>query len=414
MIIAIGTDHDVILYDTQQRLPFARFQEIHYTRMTDLTWSKDGQLLIASSTDGFCALITFEPKELGTPYVKEDSEDEENTLDVSITEENVQEKDENVDINNSIVNSDVKETEHDTKKRSFIEQWVQKPPPKRLKPNPVNPPNNLVEEQCKSATVDLAKKSPKRITPICLSPRRIKPIAVKGTVPTDLIDLTSDSPIKEIPENTKNTPKKIVPIPIEKALLNMKANSSNGSPKSTKRITPTTIKEQHLNEKTVETVVSTNRILTVALVNKIEGINDQKKTPKRITPIQIKDDTPKEKSSEPDSQQKVSLNTVEKTLTHENSPKRIQPIPIKENVNVKNEPAKNSPKRIKLISLNQKGTSKSESPKTSTRSIASFLIKDKAKTEEAVGPPKEETPVPSKQVPEDEETRKIIDLTSAD
>lgn len=80
MIIAVGTDHDIILYDTQQLTPFARFQEIHYTRMTDLTWSSDGHLLIASSTDGFCSLITFEPKELGNPYVKQDSEDEENTV----------------------------------------------------------------------------------------------------------------------------------------------------------------------------------------------------------------------------------------------------------------------------------------------------------------------------------------------
>lgn len=405
MIIAIGTDHDVILYDTQQRLPFARFQEIHYTRMTDLTWSNDGLLLMASSTDGFCALITFEPKELGTPYVKEDSEDDENTLDVSITEENVQEKDENVDINNSIVNADVKETEQDAKKRSFIEQWVQKPPPKRLKPNPVDPQKKSVQED----SIEVAKKSPKRITPICLSPRRIKPTTIKEKAPTDLIDLTNDSPIKQLPENTKDTPKKVVPIPIEKALSNMKANSSKDLPKSAKRITPIPVKEQLLNEKTVKTDSSTNGSTNAIEKKSDEGNNDQKKTSKRITPIQIKEDTLKEKPSASNKPQR-EVPSVE----HKDSPKRIKPIPVKENVNGRNEPAKNSPKRIKLVSLNPKGSSKSEPQKTPARSITSFLIKDKAKNEEAVGPPKPTTPLTGKEVSEDKGTTETIDLTSAD
>lgn len=70
MIFAVGTDHDVILYDTQQAAPFAHLQQIHYTRLTDLTWSPDGLLLIASSTDGYCSLITFVPGELGVRYVE--------------------------------------------------------------------------------------------------------------------------------------------------------------------------------------------------------------------------------------------------------------------------------------------------------------------------------------------------------
>ncbi|KAL3278163.1 hypothetical protein HHI36_013505 [Cryptolaemus montrouzieri] len=83
ILFAIGTDHDVILYDTQQIAPFARFNNIHYTRLTDLTWSVDGLLLIASSTDGFCTLITFEPDELGVQYVKEESDVEDNISNTS-------------------------------------------------------------------------------------------------------------------------------------------------------------------------------------------------------------------------------------------------------------------------------------------------------------------------------------------
>lgn len=123
MIFAVGTDHDVILYDTQQGVPFARFQEIHYTRLTDLTWSKDGRLLIASSTDGFCALITFDLDELGVPYVKEECESEENPMEISGCEELEKEEKEETD----------KEAVVKEKKRpSFIEQWAIKTP-KRIK-----------------------------------------------------------------------------------------------------------------------------------------------------------------------------------------------------------------------------------------------------------------------------------------
>lgn len=125
MIFAVGTDHDVILYDTQQSVPFGRFQEIHYTRLTDLTWSKDGRLLIASSTDGFCALITFDLDELGVPYVREESETEENAMDVSGCEE--LEKDEREEIEKEAgTNSKTKER----KRPSFIEQWAIKTPKK--------------------------------------------------------------------------------------------------------------------------------------------------------------------------------------------------------------------------------------------------------------------------------------------
>ncbi|XP_018318625.1 chromatin assembly factor 1 subunit B isoform X1 [Agrilus planipennis] len=82
MIFAVATDNDVILYDTQQMTPFAILQKIHYTRLTDLTWSANGTLLIASSTDGFCTIVTFDEGELGLPYTLEESEPEESPLDV--------------------------------------------------------------------------------------------------------------------------------------------------------------------------------------------------------------------------------------------------------------------------------------------------------------------------------------------
>lgn len=69
MVFAVATKSSVYLYDTQQRTPLGLISNIHYTRLTDLSWSTDGRMLIVSSTDGFCTLITFAEDELGTVYV---------------------------------------------------------------------------------------------------------------------------------------------------------------------------------------------------------------------------------------------------------------------------------------------------------------------------------------------------------
>ncbi|XP_017054372.2 chromatin assembly factor 1 subunit B [Drosophila ficusphila] len=73
MIYAVATKNSVFFYDTQQSVPFAIVSNIHYSRLTDLTWSSDGTVLIVSSTDGFCSLLTFEPNELGERYEEMDA-----------------------------------------------------------------------------------------------------------------------------------------------------------------------------------------------------------------------------------------------------------------------------------------------------------------------------------------------------
>lgn len=79
MIFAIATKSSVYLYDTQQQMPFGMVSNIHYARLTDLSWSSDGTILIVSSVDGFCTLITFDKDELGIVYTKnENSVDKEN------------------------------------------------------------------------------------------------------------------------------------------------------------------------------------------------------------------------------------------------------------------------------------------------------------------------------------------------
>lgn len=68
MIFAVATKCSVYLYDTQQKIPFGLISNIHYTRLTDLTWSHDGKFLLVSSTDGYCSIVQFVEGELGAIY----------------------------------------------------------------------------------------------------------------------------------------------------------------------------------------------------------------------------------------------------------------------------------------------------------------------------------------------------------
>lgn len=65
IVIAVATKRSVLFYDTEHAAPFAYVTDIHYTQLTDLSWSSDGLILIVSSTDGFCTFISFAEGELG-------------------------------------------------------------------------------------------------------------------------------------------------------------------------------------------------------------------------------------------------------------------------------------------------------------------------------------------------------------
>ncbi|CAG9800868.1 unnamed protein product [Chironomus riparius] len=68
MIFAVATKCSVYLYDTQQKIPFGLISNIHYTRLTDLSWSNNGKVLLVSSTDGYCSIVHFSNGELGEIY----------------------------------------------------------------------------------------------------------------------------------------------------------------------------------------------------------------------------------------------------------------------------------------------------------------------------------------------------------
>lgn len=81
MVFAVATQSSILLYDTQQTSPIGLVSLIHYGRLNDLSWSSDGQILIASSSDGYCSIIHFEDGELGKIYqMKGDSVQESATV----------------------------------------------------------------------------------------------------------------------------------------------------------------------------------------------------------------------------------------------------------------------------------------------------------------------------------------------
>ncbi|XP_014251552.1 chromatin assembly factor 1 subunit B [Cimex lectularius] len=70
MILAVASKSAIVLYDTQYAVPIGLISNIHYTKLTDMAWSSDGRILVASSTDGYCSLITFTENELGDCYIE--------------------------------------------------------------------------------------------------------------------------------------------------------------------------------------------------------------------------------------------------------------------------------------------------------------------------------------------------------
>lgn len=100
MVFAVATLDSIILYDTEVRrrcacvchtappellhvdshvlvlylatthmmqlaAPFALLGGLHFAAITDLSWSTDGQFLVASSRDGYCSIVAFDDGELG-------------------------------------------------------------------------------------------------------------------------------------------------------------------------------------------------------------------------------------------------------------------------------------------------------------------------------------------------------------
>jgi chromatin assembly factor 1 subunit B len=56
-VVAVGTLDSVFFFDTEHAHPIAWARELHYSAVTDIVWTPDGETVIVASQDGFCSLI---------------------------------------------------------------------------------------------------------------------------------------------------------------------------------------------------------------------------------------------------------------------------------------------------------------------------------------------------------------------
>ncbi|KAF7488024.1 Chromatin assembly factor 1 subunit B [Sarcoptes scabiei] len=68
IVFAVATENSVLFYDSQNLLPFAYVSQLHYLRLTDISWSPDSRMLMITSTDGFSSFVIFDANELGNEY----------------------------------------------------------------------------------------------------------------------------------------------------------------------------------------------------------------------------------------------------------------------------------------------------------------------------------------------------------
>lgn len=85
MIYAVICIKSILVYDTESYEPLLVCSNIHYSKLTDCTWSSDGLTLIVSSTDGYISFYTFTQDELGDPLSTKDNDTLQQSLNTART-----------------------------------------------------------------------------------------------------------------------------------------------------------------------------------------------------------------------------------------------------------------------------------------------------------------------------------------
>jgi len=117
LVYAVATQNAIMFYDSQQLAPFGRVSNVHYTGLTDLSWSPCGNILLASSSDGYCSIVSFTAGEIGEVY-------DDNKTTVSNTDSNSTKPTQGTSINQKSFSSEdsksVKETKSNAKRLDFV------------------------------------------------------------------------------------------------------------------------------------------------------------------------------------------------------------------------------------------------------------------------------------------------------
>lgn len=179
MIFAVATKSSVYLYDTQQKTPFALVSNIHYTRLTDISWSADGKILIVSSTDGFCSMISFNTGELGELHVLEVDEtagaEKENTPVKKATSNRKKSKDGKDDEKKEV--NKMEPVPEEPKK----EEYIAKPIAFRRKPKESDPmeADQSKKEDKNNASASISKKLEEKNDSIAKEQTKPTPIEIR-------------------------------------------------------------------------------------------------------------------------------------------------------------------------------------------------------------------------------------------
>ena len=113
-VYAVATQNAIMFYDTQQVAPFGRVSNVHYTGLTDLAWSPCGNILLASSSDGYCSIVSFAPGEIGELYTEETSAEK------TVESTKALISDEKAKVANEELTNVVKENKSNAKRLQFI------------------------------------------------------------------------------------------------------------------------------------------------------------------------------------------------------------------------------------------------------------------------------------------------------
>jgi WD40 repeat protein len=67
LIFAVLCRDSILLYNSQCNSPFAYMENLHYDKLSSISWTPDGRILVVSSLEGFNSFIRMDTKLLGTP-----------------------------------------------------------------------------------------------------------------------------------------------------------------------------------------------------------------------------------------------------------------------------------------------------------------------------------------------------------
>lgn len=240
LVYAVATNDSILIGDTASTEPLACIKNIHCTRMTDISWSPDGLVLVASSTDGFCSILTFEEGELGARFKVEGEGAEFPTLTptcfpIAPPEPKPVRKKQPKEL------KEPKEPKEKPEPKEKKESKEKKEPKEKKEKEPVTPIENKEEKKKKSLTIlkmfSNAKNSPSSSlnTPTTPAAKSIEQsIAIAPQTPVD----SSSSPANPTPSKEATTPK---PTLLE-SWIKKTPKSANSEAKTPRRISLITLK----------------------------------------------------------------------------------------------------------------------------------------------------------------------------